>query len=127
MTSFYLAKFLDTKTHVVNDIHILGFTVVLIDGNFDRIIKLILIEIEKIMQNIMRLFASRGADESKVRVTALQRHYVNKIYVYADTHNTDFITFGIRVRTRLDRLLIGSVADKIIGRDKVPVVVVRGE
>ena len=127
MRSFYLAKFLDTKTHIVNVIDILGFTAVPMNENLDRIIKIMLIEIEKITQNIMRLFASRGADESKVRVTALQGHYIDKIYAYADTHNIDFIIFGIRVRTQLNRLLIGSVADKIIRRDKVPVAVVRGE
>ena len=127
MRSFYLAKFLDTKTHIVNVIHILGFTIVPIDGNLDRIIKIMLTEIEKITQNVMRLFVSRGVDESKVRVTALQGHHVDKIYAYADTHNIDFIIFGIRIRTRLDRLLFGSVADKIIRIGKVPVVVVRGK
>jgi len=127
MRSFYLSKFLDTKTHIVNVIDILGFTAVPMNGNLDRIIKIILIEIEKITQNVIRLFVSRGVDESKVRVTALQGHYIDKIYAYADTHNIDFIIFGIRVRTRLNRLLIGSVADKIIRRGKVPVAVVRGE
>jgi len=127
MRSFYLAKFLDTKTHIVNVIDILGFTAVPMNENLDRIIKIMLIEIEKITQNVIRLFVSRGVDESKVRVTALQGHHIDKIYAYADTHNIDFIIFGIRVRTRLNRLLIGSVADKIIRRGKVPVAVVRGE
>jgi len=127
MRSFYLAKFLDTKTHMINVTHILGFTVVPRDGNLDGIIKILLIEIEKITQNVMRLFVSRNVDESKVRVTDLQAHQVDKIYAYADAHNIDFIIFGACVRTRLDRLLIGNVADKIIRAGKVPVVVVRGE
>jgi len=56
-----------------------------------------------------------------------QGHPSDEMNNYADTHNVDLIIIGTPVRTGLDRLLIGSVADKVIRMSTVPVLVVRGE
>ncbi|MGB8312675.1 MAG: universal stress protein [Halobacteriota archaeon] len=125
--AIYVAKLLDAKTHIVNVIDVSSFAAVPIDGTWDRIFKIMLFEGDKITQDAKRLFATRGINESKVGVTVLQGRPSDEINKYADTHNVDLIIIGTPVRTGLDRLLIGSVADKVIRMSKVPVLVVRGE
>jgi len=125
--AIYKAKLLDAETHIVNAIDGSRFAAVPIDGACYRIFKIILVEGDRITQDEKRLFATRGIDESKVGVTALQRHPSDEINKYADTHNVDLIIIGMPIRTGLDHLLIGSVADKVIRTSKFPVLVVRGE
>jgi nucleotide-binding universal stress UspA family protein len=86
-----------------------------------------LVEGDKITQDAKRLFTTRGIDESNVGVTVLQGHPSDEINKYADTHNVDLIIIGTPIRTGLDHLLIGSVAEKVIRTSKFPVLVVRGE
>jgi len=122
-----LAKLLDAKTHIVNVIDVSSLAVVPIDRTLGRIFNIMLVERDKITQKAKRLFETRGIDESKVGVTVLQGHPSDEMNNYADTHNVDLIIIGTPVRTGLDRLLIGSVADKVIRMSTVPVLVVRGE
>lgn len=93
----------------------------------DRIFKIMLVEGDKITQNAKRLFTTRSIDESKVGVTVLQGHPSDEINKYANTHNVDLIIIGGPYKNWINRLLIGSVADKVIRMIKVPVLVVRGE
>lgn len=125
--AIYMAKLLDSETHIVSVIDVSRFAAVPIDGTCDRIFKIMLVEGDKITQDAKRLFATRGIDESKVGVTVLQGHPSDEINKYADTHNVDLIIIGTPIRTGLDHLLIGSVADKVIRTSKFPVLGMRGE
>lgn len=44
---------------------------------------------------------------------------------YADEHGMDGIVVGTRGRSKLDRMLLGSVAERVTRRARVPVTVVR--
>ena len=44
---------------------------------------------------------------------------------YADDHDADLIVMGTHGRSGLDRLVVGSVAEKVIRQSEVPVVTVR--
>jgi nucleotide-binding universal stress UspA family protein len=125
--AIYLAKLLDAKAHIITIMDVSSFAAIPIDGTWDRIFKIMLVEGDKITQDAKRLFATRGIDESKVGVSVLQGHPSDETNKYADTHNVDLIIIGAPIRTGLARLLIGSVADKVIRMSKVPVLGVRGE
>ncbi|HYA82398.1 MAG TPA: universal stress protein [Candidatus Bathyarchaeia archaeon] len=86
-----------------------------------------LAEGDEITQDAKRLLAIKGVDESKIGVKVLQGHPSDEINKYTDTRSVDLIIIGTPVRTGLDRLLIGDVADRAIRMSKVPVLVVRGE
>lgn len=49
----------------------------------------------------------------------------NTIVEYATDHGTDHIIMGSRYRSRINRLLFGSVAENVIRQSLVPVTVVR--
>jgi nucleotide-binding universal stress UspA family protein len=125
--AIYMAKSLDSETHIVNVIDVSRFAAVPIDGTCYRIFKIMLVEGDKITQDAKRLFTTRGIDESNVGVTVLQGHPSDEINKYADTHNVDLIIIGTPIRTGLDHLLIGCVADKVIRTSKFPVLGMRGE
>jgi nucleotide-binding universal stress UspA family protein len=57
--------------------------------------------------------------------TVLHGHPSNELNAYVAYNAIDLIVIGTHGRRGLDRLLIGSVADKVIRGAKVPVLVVR--
>jgi nucleotide-binding universal stress UspA family protein len=48
-----------------------------------------------------------------------------EIINYTHTHNMDLIVMGTHGRTGIDRILFGSVAEKVIKTSDVPVLTVR--
>jgi nucleotide-binding universal stress UspA family protein len=83
-------------------------------------------KLEKIGENateeIEKMVENRGVD-SKV---AIERGIPHKeIKVYADEEEIDMIVMGTEGRTGLDRMLLGSVAEKVVRSSDVPVLTVR--
>ncbi|ELY52203.1 universal stress protein [Natronorubrum bangense] len=67
--------------------------------------------------------ASRGGAEA---VTAVEQGVPHEeILEYADDHDIDMIIMGTQGRTGLDRLLVGSVTERVVRMADVPVVTVR--
>ncbi|SEV96532.1 universal stress protein [Natrinema salifodinae] len=59
-------------------------------------------------------------------VTAVERGVPHEeILAYADHHGVDMIVMGTQGRTGLDRVLVGSVTERIVRMADVPVVTVR--
>ncbi|MFC6766407.1 universal stress protein [Natrinema soli] len=59
-------------------------------------------------------------------VTAVERGVPHEeILAYADDHGIDMIVMGTQGRTGLDRVLVGSVTERIVRMADVPVVTVR--
>lgn len=59
-------------------------------------------------------------------VTAVERGVPHEeILAYADEHGIDMIVMGTQGRTGLDRVLVGSVTERIVRMADVPVVTVR--
>jgi nucleotide-binding universal stress UspA family protein len=50
-----------------------------------------------------------------------------EILAYATEHGIDLITMGTHGRSGLDRVVMGSVAERVVRRSSVPVLTVRGE
>jgi nucleotide-binding universal stress UspA family protein len=61
------------------------------------------------------------AVETEVRVGAVDEAIVDVV----KGCGADLIVMGSRVRSRLERLLVGSVSERVIGRAECPVLVVK--
>ena len=79
---------------------------------------------EKAVSEIKKIGEASGVE---VREVILDGYPSNEIMDFAENNNIDLIVMGTLGKTGLDRLLIGSVAEKVVRASKVPVMVVRGE
>lgn len=50
-----------------------------------------------------------------------------EILEYVSEHGIDMVIMGTHGRTGLDRVVMGSVAERVVRRSPVPVLTVRGE
>lgn len=78
---------------------------------------------ERALDAVVERATGAGVDtaEPAVRVGSPFR----EILGYADEHDVDCIVMGTQGRSGLDRLLLGSVAERVIRRAEVPVVATR--
>lgn len=65
--------------------------------------------------------------ELKTRLIALRGNPADEIVRTADEENVDLIVIATRGRTGLDRLIFGSVTEKVVRLAKCPVLTVTGE
>ncbi len=65
--------------------------------------------------------------EMKARLIAVRGDAANEIVRIADEENVDLIVIATRGRTGLDRLIFGSVAEKVVRLAKCPVFTVTGK
>jgi nucleotide-binding universal stress UspA family protein len=73
-----------------------------------------------------RAVAVRAVREGVEVVTAVEMGRPAKaILGYADANDVDLIVVGSRERTGLDRLVMGSVAERLLDTASVPVVTAR--
>ncbi|WP_121742774.1 universal stress protein [Natronorubrum halophilum] len=69
---------------------------------------------------------SEATREGIETVTAVERGVPHEeILEYADEHDIDMIVMGTQGRTGLDRVLVGSVTERVVRMADVPVVTVR--
>lgn len=79
---------------------------------------------EKAVFEVKKIGEASGVE---VKEAVLDGYPSNAIIDFADNNNIDLIVMGTLGKTGLDKLLIGSVAEKVVRGSKVPVMVVRGE
>ncbi|AKB12135.1 MAG: universal stress protein [Methanosarcina thermophila] len=60
-----------------------------------------------------------------VETVLLEGHPADELIRFAEEEKMDIIVMGMIGRTGLDRLILGSVAEKVIRHSKVPVMVVK--
>jgi nucleotide-binding universal stress UspA family protein len=85
----------------------------------------LLVEGKNIVANAKKDLASRGVNEDRIVIAVLDGHPAEELDKYAGDHDIDLIIIGSHGRKGLDRLLIGSVADKVVRGAKVPVLIIR--
>lgn len=79
---------------------------------------------EKAVSEVKKIGDASGVE---VRDVVLDGYPSNEIIDFAENNDIDLIVMGTLGKTGLDRLLIGSVAEKVVRGSKVPVMVVRGK
>ncbi|MGZ4915526.1 MAG: universal stress protein [Halobacteriota archaeon] len=123
----YLAQLMGATVHVVYVLDVAGFTAYPIDASWENMYDVLLSEGKEIIANAKRELTARGVGEDHVVTEVLDGHPAEELDAYAESHGVDLIVIGSHGRKGLDRLLIGSVADKIIRGAKVPVLVIRSQ
>ena len=121
----YFARLTDATVHVAYVLDIAGFTAYPIDSSWENMYDVLLDEGKNIVANAKRDLISRGVKEDRIVTTVLDGHPAEELDTYAGTNDIDLIVIGSHGRKGLDRLLIGSVADKVVRGAKVPVLIVR--
>jgi nucleotide-binding universal stress UspA family protein len=121
----YFARLTDATVHVAYVLDIAGFTAYPVDSSWENMYDVLLVEGKNIVANAKKDLASRGVNEDRIVTTVLDGHPAEELDIYAGSHDIDLIIIGSHGRKGLDRLLIGSVADKVVRGAKVPVLIVR--
>src|SRR5665647_939326 len=96
-----------------------------IDASWENKYDVLLDEGKKIVANAKNDLASLGVNEDRIVTAVLDGHPAEELDIYADSQDIDLVVIGTHGRKGLNRLLIGSVADKVVRGAKVPVLVVR--
>ena len=124
-TRLYLSQLADATVHVAYVLDIAGFTAYPLDASWENMYDVLLDEGKQIVLNAKKDMASRGVNEDHIITAVLDGHPAEELDNYAGSHDIDLVVIGSHGRKGLDRLLIGSVADKVIRGAKVPVLIVR--
>ena len=69
---------------------------------------------KQIVLNAKKDLASRGVNEDRIVTVVLDGHPAEELDIYADSQDIDLVVIGTHGRKGLDRLFIGSVADKVV-------------
>jgi len=121
----YFAGLTDATVHIAYVLDIAGFTAYPVDSSWENMYDVLLVEGKNIVANAKKDLVSRGVNEDRIVTTVLDGHPAEELDKYAGSHDIDLIVIGSHGRKGLDRLLIGSVADKVVRGAKVPVLIVR--
>lgn len=77
---------------------------------------------EKLLENARKRAEERGLTVETEVATGKGARVIIK---YAEEHGTDHIVMGSHGRSGISRVLLGSVAEKVVRRSPVPVTIVR--
>jgi nucleotide-binding universal stress UspA family protein len=121
----YFARLTNATVHIAYVLDIAGFTAYPVDSSWENMYDVLLVEGKNIVANAKKDLASRGVNEDRIVTTVLDGHPAEELDTYAGSHDIDLIAIGSHGRKGLDRLLIGSVADKVVRGAKVPVLIIR--
>jgi nucleotide-binding universal stress UspA family protein len=121
----YVARLTDATVHIAYVLDVAGFTAYPIDASWENMYDVLLDEGKQIVANAKKTLASLGVTENLIVTAVLDGHPAEELDTYAASHDVDLIVIGSHGRRGLDRLLIGSVADKVVRGAKVPVLIIR--
>jgi nucleotide-binding universal stress UspA family protein len=121
----YVARLTDATVHIAYVLDVAGFTAYPIDASWENMYDVLLDEGKQIVANAKKNLASLGVKETLIITAVLDGHPAEELDTYAASHDVDLIIIGSHGRKGLDRLLIGSVADKVVRGAKVPVLIIR--
>lgn len=121
----YVARLTDATVHIAYVLDVAGFTAYPIDASWENMYDVLLDEGKQIVANAKKTLASLGVRENLIVTAVLDGHPAEELDTYAANHDVDLIVIGSHGRRGLDRLLIGSVADKVVRGAKVPVLIIR--
>jgi nucleotide-binding universal stress UspA family protein len=121
----YLAQLTGATVHVAYVLDIAGFTAYPVDSSWENMYDVLLDEGKQIVANAKNDLTSRSVNEDRIVTAVLDGHPAEELDKYAGSHDIDLVVIGSHGRKGLDRLLIGSVADKVVRGAKVPVLIIR--
>ncbi len=134
----YLAQLTDATVHIVYVIDstvyaampiegtLPGYTFTPTDSTWATVYDVLKDAAKHVTEKAKARLQSLGINENAIKVVVLEGHPESELLSYAESHAIDLVVIGTHGRKGIDRLLIGSVADKVTRSSKVPVLLVRG-
>lgn len=117
-----LAEKYDATAHVVYVVNTSAYSTLPADSNWESITAALEEEGEQATGEI----AARLRDADVDAETAVEEGVPHKVILgYADENDIDLIVMGTHGKTGLDRLLLGSVTEKVVRASETPVLTVR--
>ena len=120
----YLAQLMGATIHVACVLDITGFGTQPVDASWEETYVIFKSEGRRILDAARDALVKRWVAEASIIDVLLEGHPAEELDAYARGHAIDLIVVGTHGRKGLDRLLIGSVTDKVIRTASVPVMVV---
>ena len=117
-----IAKKYDATVHVVYVVNTSAYSTLPADSNWESITAALEDEGEKATSDIAKRLDDAGVNA----VPSIEEGIPHKtILSYADENDIDLIVMGTHGKSGLDRLLLGSVTEKVVRASEVPVLTVR--
>ena len=117
-----IAKKYDATVHVVYVVNTSAYSTLPADSNWESITAALEDEGNEATSEIVERMSDEGVDA----VPSVEEGIPHKtVLAYADENDTDLIVMGTHGKSGLDRLLLGSVTEKVVRSSKVPVLTVR--
>ncbi|MFB6132374.1 MAG: universal stress protein, partial [Halanaeroarchaeum sp.] len=119
-----LAAIHDATIHGIYVINTASFASIPTEASWEGVSEMLESEGEEALQEISQTAESEGVEVECVQVDGSPSR---EIVRYAEDHGMDLIVMGTHGRGGIDRLLLGSVAEKVVRSSEVPVLTIHGE
>lgn len=117
-----LAGTYDSTIHALYVVNTSTYSTLPADANWESIIEALEEEGEASTQEILEFARDEGVE---VLTNVVEGVPHREILEYADENDIDLIVMGTHGKTGFDRLLLGSVTEKVVRSSKTPVLTVR--
>lgn len=115
-----LAEAHDAELHFVNAVHTVAYGNLPLDTSLKSVSSMLFEEAESAVER-----AERQATTDRFESAVVEGQPSRKILEYARENDCDLVVMGTHGRGGLDRLLLGSVAERVVRSSKIPVLTVR--
>ncbi|MDZ7689163.1 MAG: universal stress protein [Halobacteriales archaeon] len=117
-----IAKKYDATVHVIYVVNTSAYSTLPADSNWESITAALEDEGKQATSEIVERMSDEGVDA----VPSIEEGIPHKtILSYADENDIDLIVMGTHGKSGLDRLLLGSVTEKVVRKAEIPVLTVR--
>jgi len=113
-----LAETFDSKLHVINVVDVRNFY----DGvNWEEVLQDVELKGGEIVGEIVQKAEDRGIEADQKVIRGIPHQEIND---YAEEENADLVVMGSHGRKGLERMLLGSVTEKVLRTSERPVLTV---
>ena len=118
-----LARIAEAEVHAVYVLDAGAFATLPMDAAWESMYELIRAEGSEALKHVEDQGMESGVP---AQCSILEGHPASEIVLYAQEHEIDLIVMGTLGKTGLDRILVGSVATKVVHTSTIPVLIVHG-
>ena len=120
--AIYIAKKLNSEIYAIYVVDISPFVGLPMEGSWEMITEVLREEGEEILKKVKELGEKEGVE---IKTKMLDGIPAEEIVRFAKEKNADLIVMGTTGKTGLERILLGSVAERVIKTSPCPVLVVK--
>ncbi|WP_456471829.1 universal stress protein [Methanocaldococcus sp.] len=120
--AIHIAKKLNSEIYAIYVVDISPFVGLPMEGSWEMITEVLREEGEEILKKVKELGEKEGVE---IKTKMLDGIPAEEIVRFAKEKNADLIVMGTTGKTGLERILLGSVAERVIKTSPCPVLVVK--